>query len=60
MADSDCLIQALSDIQAQNAQAKVESDLDTILEVIRMLTGGFPHMNQNLKTRLREWYIYPD
>ena len=53
----ECVIQALSDIQAQNAQAAVNSDREMIFKVIQESDGGFSHVNQNVKTGLRSWYI---
>ena len=44
--DCDCLIQALSDIQAENADAFVSADKAMIFEVIRKSTGGFAHVNE--------------
>lgn len=55
--DSECLIQALSDIQAQKAQAKMESDRDMIFDVIKKSEGGFPHVDEQVKNGLRSWYI---
>ena len=55
--DKECVIQALSDIQAEKAQAAVESDKDMIFKVIEESPGGFFHVNQNVKKGLRSWYI---
>ena len=55
--DCDCLIQALSDIQAENADAFVSADKAMIFEVIRKSTGGFAHVNEKVKRGLRDWYI---
>ena len=55
--DSKYLVQALSDIQAQKAQAKFERERDLIFDVIGDFKGGFSNMNQQLKTGLREWYV---
>ena len=55
--DSDCVIQALSDIQAENAEAAVNSDREMIFKVIQESDGGFSHVNQNVKRGLRSWYI---
>ena len=55
--DSKYLVQALSDIQAQKAQAKFERERDLIFDVIRDSKGGFSNMNQQVKTGLREWYV---
>ena len=51
------MIQALSDIQAENAQAAVNSDREMIFRVIAESDGGFSHVNQNVKKGLRCWYI---
>ena len=50
-------IQALSDIQAEKVQAKVESDRQLIFEVIQRSEGGFANVNKEVKHGLREWYI---
>ena len=55
--NSKCVIQALSDIQAEKAQAKVESDRQLIFEVIQRSEGGFANVNKEVKNGLREWYI---
>ena len=55
--DSDCVIQALSDIQAEKAQAAVNSDREMIFKVIQESDGGFTDVNQNVKRGLRSWYI---
>ena len=55
--NNECLIQALTDIQAQKAQAKVETDRDMIFDVIRKSGGGFPHVNEQVKNGLRSWYV---
>ena len=53
----DCLIQALSDIQAENAEAASQEDKQLIFEVIQKTDGGFEHVNEQVKKILREWYI---
>lgn len=53
----DCLIQALSDIQAENAEATSQKDKELIFEVIQKSDGGFEHVNEQVKKILREWYI---
>ena len=55
--DSTCLIRALSDIQAENAQAAVNSDREMIFRVIVESDGGLFHVSQNVKKGLRGWYI---
>lgn len=50
-----CIIDALSDIQAEKAKAKSESDREMIFEVIRKSAGGFSHFNQKVKDGLRSW-----
>ena len=55
--DSTCLIQALSDIQAENAQAALNSDREMIFRVIVESDGGLFHVSQNVKKGLRGWYI---
>ena len=55
--NNECLIQALTDIQVQKAQAKVETDRDMIFDVIRKSEGGFPHVNEQVKNGLRSWYV---
>ena len=54
---SDCLINALTDIQAQKAEAKVEEDRKLIFDVINKSEGGFAHVNQHIKKGLRQWYV---
>ena len=55
--NSDCLVQVLSDVQAQDAEAKVEQDRDLIFDVIRSSSGGFSHVNKQVKNGLRAWYV---
>ena len=55
--DAGCVIQALSDIQAEKAEAKSESDKEMIFDVIKKSSGGFPYVNKQVKTGLRSWYI---
>ena len=55
--DHKCVVQALSDIQAEKAEAKTESDKISILEVIRTSEGGFSEVNRRVKDELRSWYI---
>ena len=40
-----CVIQALSNIQAQNAAAAINSDREMIFKVIQESDGGFSHVN---------------
>ena len=54
---SDCQINALTDIQAQKAEAKVEEDRKLIFDVIKRSEGGFAHVNQQVKKGLRQWYV---
>ena len=53
----ECVIQALSDIQAQNAEAAINSDREMILKVMNESDGGFSRVNRNVKRGLRSWYI---
>lgn len=55
--DQSCLIQALSDIQAQKAEATSDDDKKLIFEVIESSQGGYSHVNENIKRALREWYV---
>ena len=55
--DSEHVLQALSGIRAQNAEAKVERERDLILDVIRSSAGGFSHVNSQVKNGLVVWYI---
>ena len=55
--DENSLIQALSDIQAQKAEATSEDDKNMIFEVIQKSQGGFSHVNSQIKKALREWYV---
>lgn len=55
--DNDCLIQALTDIQAEKADATSKDDLRMIFEVIEKSDGGFPHVNEEVKKSLRSWYV---
>ena len=55
--DFKCVIQALSDIQAQKADATSKSDLEQIFKLISETDGGFSRVNQQVKERLRSWYI---
>lgn len=55
--DCDCLIPALSVIQAEKAQAFSQEDRDRMLSVIRSTEGGFPSVSSNVKTSLRTWCV---
>lgn len=55
--DNDCLINTLSNIQAEDAEATSEDDRNLIFDVIRNSPGGFYLVNKQVKTSLREWYI---
>ena len=55
--DSKHVLQALSDIKAQNAEAKVERERDLIFDVIRSSAGGFSHVNSQVKKGLVVWYV---
>ena len=55
--DSKHVLQALSDIKAQNAEAKVERERDLIFDVIRSSAGGFSHVNSQVKKGLVDWYV---
>lgn len=57
MQDSDCVVQALSDIQAEKAEATSRSDLELISKAIRESDGGFSRVNQQVKVHMRSWYI---
>ena len=51
------MIQALSDIQAENAKAAINCDREMIFRVIAESDGGCSHVNQNVNKRLWCWYI---
>ena len=53
MEGSKCVIQALSDIQAEKAEAKTVSDRNMIFEVIINSEGGFLDVNRKVKEGLR-------
>lgn len=55
--DSECVVQALADIQAEKAEAKNDYERDMIFDVIRESRGGFLHVNKQIKEGLRSWYI---
>ena len=55
--DSEHILQALSDIRAQYAEAKVERERDLILAVIRSSAGSFSHVNAQVKNGLVVWYV---
>lgn len=55
--DEDSLIQVLSDVQAEQAEAKSSTDKELIFSVIQESDGGFQHVNQQVKKGLRSWYI---
>lgn len=57
LADPDLLIQAISHIQAEKAEAKSDSDRELIFEVIQKSDGGFPHVDQQVNNSIRSWYI---
>ena len=57
IADSECIIKALSDIQAEKAEAKNTYERDLIFDVIKKSGGGFPYVNKQIKDGLRKWYI---
>lgn len=53
----DCVTKALSDIQAEKAEAKSDTDRQMIFEVIQRSDGGFLRVNQQVKDGLRSWYV---
>ena len=55
--DSDCLIQKLSNIRIEKAQATIASDKDLILKVIQNSEGGYYGVSKQVKDRLRAWYM---
>ena len=55
--DSEHVLQALSDIRAQNAEAKVERERDLILDVNRSSAGGFSLVNSQVRNGLVLWYV---
>ena len=55
VADSDCLIKALSDIQAEKAEATSKEDKKLIIEVIDESEGGFFHVSEQVKKAMGEW-----
>ena len=57
IADSECIIKVLSDIQAEKAEAKNTYERDLIFDVIKKSGGGFPYVNKQIKDGLRKWYI---
>lgn len=52
----DHVLSALSNIQAEKAEAFLKDDLDMIFEAIRS-TVGFRQMNTRVNEQLREWYV---
>ena len=57
MDDSKCLVQALALIQAENGNAKHQSDKETIDKSIQSGDGGFTKVNIQIKNGLRKWYV---
>ena len=57
MKSQHSVIQALSHIQAEKAEAKTLSDRNMIFEVIRNSVGGFLDVNKRVKNELRSWYV---
>lgn len=55
--DSECLVQALTDIQAEKADATSKDDLKMIFNVIEKSEGGFAYVNEKVKMFLRTWYM---
>lgn len=55
--DKSSLVQALSDIQAEQAVATWEKDKTQIFEIIEKSEGGFAALNQRVKGGLREWHV---
>ena len=55
--DSECLVQALTDIQAEKADATSKDDLKMIFDVIEKSDGGFSYVNEQVKKSLRSWYM---
>ena len=55
--ESDILVDALANIQAEKAEAKVVEDRDRIFEVIEQTQGGFYRVNEQVKKGLRDWYV---
>lgn len=55
--ESESLVNALANIQAEKAEAKMEEDRARIFEVIENTDGGFYRVNEQVKKGLREWYV---
>eukprot|EP00732_Lithocolla_globosa_P001684 Lithocolla_globosa_v1_NODE_896_length_3116_cov_8.460634.p1 type:complete len:802 gc:universal NODE_896_length_3116_cov_8.460634:597-3002(+) len=53
---NDPAIRVLGEIQAQKAEAYLETDRNMIFEAIQK-SVGFEQVNQQVKLHLREWYI---
>ena len=51
------LIKALSTIQAEKASAKTAEDREMIFSAIRSFEGGFALVNEQVKKKIREWYV---
>ena len=55
--DSKCIINALTRIRAEDADALHQSDKTSINEAIESEDGGFGHVNIQIKNGLRKWYV---
>ena len=55
--DFNCIIRALSDIQAEKASVSSDYDKKLIFQMIEQSSGGFELVNQTVKSELRCWYI---
>ena len=55
MKGADSIVQVLSEIQAEKAEAKTESDKNMIFDVIKNSEGGFLDVNKRVKNELRGW-----
>lgn len=55
--DFNSVLQALADIQAENATAQNPTDLKMISEMIVKSEGGFNQVNVGVKNFLRRWYF---
>ena len=52
-----CVLQALSDIKAENSEATSVSDRDLIFRTVKQAVGEFFSVNQGVKNELRTWYV---
>ena len=55
--DAHAIDGALKNVNAENAEASVQADLDAIRILIQQYSGGFGTLNDTVKQYLRKWFV---